>query len=384
MPGCTFSHNHIKGWSQTFPPLDSEQTLVLVFGPATAHNNLQPFAELAAAFPRSHLLGCSTSGAILGSSVSEEDLVVAVHRFEHTTLRHASTMVSRPEDSLEAGRTLARALNGPGLQGVFMLSDGVNVNGSQLVLGLREILPTSVAVTGGMAGDGASFQHTWVLEGTRPQGGILSAIGFYGEHLRFGYGSHGGWDIFGIERQVTRSEGNVVYEIDHQPALQLYKNYLGELAEGLPATALLFPLSLRLGDQHSLVRTILSVNEADQSLTFAGDIPQNHRVQLMKASPERLIDGALLSAQMAHPKSQGLTPVLSVAISCVGRQLVLNQRLEEEVEAVVDALPKGVPLVGFYSHGEISPQGNGYCELHNQTMTVTTIYEAEDKEGGKL
>ena len=376
MSGCTLSYHPIQGWSQTFPDLDSEQTLVLVFGPATAHENLQPFAELAAAFPRSHILGCSTSGAILGPNVSEEGLVVAVHRFKHTTLRQASTSVCGPEDSLKSGHTLAQALTGPDLQGVFVLSDGVNVNGSQLVQGLRKVLPPSVAVTGGMAGDGASFQHTWVLQGAEPRNGILTAIGFYGNQLRFGYGSHGGWDIFGIERQVTRSEGNVVYEIDHQPALQLYKNYLGELAEGLPATALLFPLSLRVDDQHSLVRTILSVNEADQSMTFAGDIPQNHRVQLMKASAERLIDGALLSAQMAHPSNQSMTPVLSVAISCVGRQLVLNQRLEEEVEAVVDVLPKGVPLVGFYSHGEISPQGNGYCELHNQTMTVLTLREA--------
>lgn len=376
MPGSSFSYEQTKGWSvETFPDLDSEQTLILVFGDAAACENPQPFAELAAAFPHSHILGCSTSGAILGSSISTLGLVVAVHRFSHTALRHTSTLVCKPQDSREAGHAIARALQEPDLQGVFVLSDGVNVNGSQLVQGLREILPASIAVTGGLAGDGASFRRTWVLDGAVPRSGIVTAIGFYGNRLRFGYGSHGGWDIFGIERQVTRAQGNVVYEIDHQPALQLYKNYLGELSEGLPATALLFPLSLRMDDQHSLVRTILSVNEADQSMTFAGDIPQNHRVQLMKASPERLIDGALLSAQLAHPRHQTLIPALSVAISCVGRQLVLNQRLEEEVEAVGEVMPRGVPVVGFYSHGEISPQGDGYCELHNQTMTVTTIYE---------
>lgn len=377
MTNTLLSYNNAQGWStQPFPSLDSEQTLILVFGEPKAIDHLQPFRELSAAYPKSHILGCSTTGAILGSSITSSGLVVAIHRFQKTQLKHLTVPISNAEHSFATGVHISQELLGPDLRGILVLSDGVQVNGSQLVAGLRHNLPPYVTVTGGLAGDGAQFDRTWVLDGANPQTQTITAIGFYGEHIRLRCGSRGSWDIFGIERRVTKAHNNVVYEIDHKPALALYKTYLGELAEGLPGTALLFPLNLQLESGQSLVRTILSVNESEQSLTFAGDVPENHMVQLMKSSPERLIDGAMLSAESAYPSCETTIPALSLAISCVGRQFLLQQRLEEEVEAVVEALPKGVPVVGFYSHGEIAPQGQGFCELHNQTMTVTAIYEA--------
>jgi hypothetical protein len=260
-----------------------------------------------------------------------------------------------------------------------VLSDGLQVNGSQLVRGLNDVLPTGVVVTGGLAGDGARFQATWNLHEGRPVQGIVGAVGFYGDAIRVGHGSKGGWDIFGPERRVTRSAANVLFELDGKPALRLYKEYLGDRAAGLPATGLLFPLALRdgVGDDKRLVRTILAVDEATQSMTFAGDIPEGSLVQLMRANFDRLIEGAEAAGQVsAASTGASRGSMLSIAISCVGRRLVLGERSEEEVEAALAALPSGTEQVGFYSYGEISPYAMGTCDLHNQTMTLTTLSEA--------
>jgi hypothetical protein len=372
------SHRPQRGWSDGgLPALDSEQTLVVAFGAAECLDRDAPLRELAAAFPRAQLVGCSTAGEIFGTSIDDGTVSVAICRFQGTRLRSASAPVAAASDSREAGRTIARTLAAPDLRGVIVLSDGLHVNGSELLGGLNEVLPATVVVTGGLAGDGPRFQHTWVLHQGRPREGWVSAVGLYGDRIVIGHGSQGGWDIFGPERLVTRSAGNVLQEIDGRPALDLYKAYLGELAEGLPANALLFPLSLRRekSEQGAVVRTILGVSEADKSLTFAGDIPCGSLVQLMRANFDRLIDGASDAGVLTNMRSQAAGAGLAIAISCVGRRLVLGQRAEEEVEAVLHALPPETALVGFYSYGEISPCATDRCELHNQTMTLTHLAE---------
>ena len=339
-----------------------------------------PIDEVTAAFPKSAIVGCSTAGEIEGDRIGDHGLVAAVARFDHTDVALAHADVNRPQDSRGAGRTLAAALDRHDLRGVLLLSDGLAVNGSELVDGINETLGHEVVVTGGLAGDGDRFVRTWVLRDGRPVQRAVSAVGLYGDRVAIGHGSRGGWDKFGPERRVTRSEGNVLFEIDGSPALELYKRYLGERAAGLPATGLLFPLALRssASDENSVVRTLLAVDEAHQSMTFAGNIPQGWFVQLMSANFDRLIAGAGDAALLSRGGAdRPIGDVLSIAISCVGRRLVLGERVEEELEATIESLPRGARQVGFYSYGEISPHANGRCDLHNQTMTLTAITETE-------
>jgi hypothetical protein len=374
----TFCYRPDRGWSlPSFPKLDSERTLVLVFGARKFAEDDQRVQELTRAYPTSHIAGCSTSGEIFGSSLSDDSLSVAVLRFEHTRLANVCAPVRSPADSFHAGDVIARQLEHPSLRGVLVFSDGLKVNGSELVRGLNTVLPASVVVTGGLAGDGDRFQRTWVIKDGKPAEGFVSAVGFYGDRVRIGHGSKGGWDVFGPERLVTRSKGNVLFELDGKPALPLYKEYLGDRAAGLPATALLFPLELRrdAADSTRLVRTILSVDEATQSLAFAGDIPQGYLAQLMRANFNRLIEGAAASALMTRQTCKFDGPCLAIAVSCVGRRLVLGERTEEELESTLETLPEHSRQVGFYSYGEISPYSTGHCDLHNQTMTLTTIAE---------
>jgi hypothetical protein len=375
---CTLTFDRDNGWSDSFPQWDGSNTLVITFGASGFLDDAASLTELAQAFPSSHHVGCSTSGEIHDDMVSDNSLSVAVMQFEKSNLRTAFTEVHDADDSRQAGEELAAQLKDPDLKGVFVLSDGLKVNGSELVRGMTAALPADVIVTGGLAGDGANFARTWNLVAGNPREGVVTAVGLYGDHVRIGHGSKGGWDMFGPERTVTRSEGNVLFEIDGRPALELYKEYLGDRAEGLPATGLLFPLSLRenADSEKSLVRTILAVDEIDQSMTFAGDIPQGHRVQLMRANFDRLVDGASGAAEMIDATADVQGDLLSIAISCVGRRLVLGERTEEEVEATLDVLPAGTKQIGFYSYGEISPYATGSCDLHNQTMTLTTIGES--------
>jgi hypothetical protein len=375
---ATFEHTLGSGWSvDEFPQLDSERTLVLVFGAREYLEDARAIGELREAYPTAHLLGCSSSGEIHGTKVSDSTLSVAVSRFEKGRVDTVSIEVNALEESFEAGRQLANALDGEDLTGLFVLSKGTEINGTKLVEGISDVLGDKAIVTGGLAGDGDRFERTWVLDGQQPNSKHVSAVALYGDDLRISHGSKGGWDRFGPEREVTRSEGSVLYELDGKPALDLYKRYLGDQADGLPATGLLFPLEIQGDGDQRLVRTILAIDEDEQSMIFAGDIPQGAKVQLMKGNFDRLVDGACGAAEHCVEMSdhQG-GEALAIAVSCVGRRLILKHRTEDELEAVVDALPESAHLVGFYSYGELSPHMKGAaCALHNQTMTLTVISE---------
>jgi len=370
-------------WSQSkdwipAPPgkLGAKAQLVLLFGSPACLKQTAWQEDIVGAYPNAHRLGCSTAGEIFGTEVTDETLVATAIAFEHTKLHGVSLKLGDVSDSFQAGERLAKSLPHESLVHVLVFSDGQNVNGSELVAGLTQHLPPGVTLTGGLAGDGDRFQETLVLWDGPPESNIIAVIGLYGDRIKVGFGSLGGWDAFGPERLVTRSASNILYELDEQPALGLYKKYLGEYARDLPASGLLFPLSLKTSAGESVVRTILGVNEAEHSLTFAGDMPEGGHVRLMKANFDRLIDGAVGAAQTSYEAIGKTSPELALLISCVGRKLVLKQRIEEEVEGVQDVLGQGTVLAGFYSYGEISPfNPAAKCELHNQTMTITTLSE---------
>jgi len=375
----TVTYRTGMGWDSQLPAaMDGPQTLVLAFAASEFAADPAPFAQLAAAFPQSVLVGCSTSGEIAGTQVHDASVSVAVVRFDHTRLRRAFTSVGGAADSFEAGVRLAAQLDGEDLRAVFVLSDGLCVNGTPLVEGLTRHLPAGVSITGGLAGDGNRFAHTWVLDREQPEANRICAVGFYGQRLQVGQGCDGGWSDFGPERRVTRSEGNVLYELDGAPALDLYKTYLGDRAEGLPGTALLFPLSVRRdAASQRVVRTILGIDEARQSLTFAGDVPQGSIARLMRANTDKLISSAAQAARQAVGSLPETDDALIISVSCVGRRLILGERTEEEIETVLEGTPLRTAHVGFYSYGEISPSlPGGSSELHNQTMTVTVLSEA--------
>lgn len=367
-----------RGWTPEPPgAMGRAAQLVFLFGSTGVLSERDLVEAVRRAYIDAHLLGCSTAGEICRTEVSDDSLVATAVNFERTTVKGGQVRLGEVGSSFRAGECLSRSLDPEGLKHVLVLSDGRAVNGSELVRGLTTSLPDHVSVTGGLAGDGDRFGETYVFWDSLPANDVVAVAGLYGDGLRVGCGSMGGWDPFGPERLITRSNGNVLYELDGRSALELYKKYLGEHASSLPAAGLLFPLSLRTKTPGSgVVRTILSVSEKDHSMTFAGDVPEGSYARFMKANSDRLIDGAIGAARTSHEANDFKSPDLALLISCVGRKLVLKQRTEEEVEGVQHILGSRTALTGFYSYGEIAPFRPGAkCELHNQTMTITTFSE---------
>lgn len=364
------------GW-RTLDAGIPESDLVFYFYAPGLFETKTLWQDLRARYPSGHLVGCSTGGEILDRDVLDDALVVTAVRFEQSQVKTAMVTLGPGEDARDAGRRLAEKLPTAGLRAVFVLSDGIHVNGTALVRGLIDCLGEGVTITGGLAGDGANFRSTAVGCDALPVSGQIVAVGLYGTALSVSHGSVGGWDCFGPKRRVTRSAGNVLYELDGEPALDLYRRYLGEEAERLPGSALLFPLSIIAPEDpdSDVVRTVVGVDDQAKSMIFAGDIPEGASAQLMRGHFDRLIDGSARAADAAKV-SGGDLPRLALLVSCIGRKLLLGERIGEEVEAVADSLGEGTKLVGFYSYGEISPHAtSGRCELHNQTMTVTVLSE---------
>jgi len=352
--------------------------LVLAFGAPAYFEDAAVAGRIRAALPDAALLGCSTAGEIGPDGVGDGRLVLVGLKFQAVPVRTVSTPLSGMEDSRAAGERIGAALAGPDLAAVLVFGPGLAINGSELVEGITARAGASVPVTGGLAGDGSAFRHTWTLGAGQRGEALVVAAGFYGERLAFSHGSFGGWKPFGPERLVTRCTGNVLFELDGQPALATYERYLGEYARDLPASGLLFPFAIDDGGTGSpgLIRTILGVDREAGSLTLAGSVSEGCRLRLMHANTDGLVDGAESAAEAACAVRPVPGPSLALLVSCVGRRLVMGERVDEEVEAVGAIFGPQAILAGFYSYGEISPFAPGTaCRLHNQTMTVTWIGE---------
>lgn len=359
--------------------LKNAQCVFYFLSPDYPHKDAY-IAALRQAYPNAQVIGCTTGGEIAGNEALTQAAVSAAIALEHSQIKVAEAGVSGIEDSYAVGCNLARQLSSPDLRMIFVLSDGLSVNGSELVRGVMETAPQGTVLTGGLAGDGANFKQTGVGINALPVSGKVAAVGLYGDKLKLSYGSLGGWVKFGPERLITKSQGNVIYELDGKPALDLYKKYLGDEAKNLPGSGLLFPLSIYSANDnaHDTVRTIVGINERDKSLTFAGDVPQGYLAQLMRGSMDHLTDGASQAAEYALQDlgEHNSKNSLGILVSCIGRNLLMGQHVSREVEAVHEVLG-GMPLVGFYSYGEICHHPTTRkCGLHNQTMTITLLTEA--------
>lgn len=350
------------------------RNLVLVFFDNAKCLETQWYETLSSMYPNAVIIGASSSGNVSNTTISDQDAIATAITFERSTVRLVSKKIADCSDSETLGATLGKELLGESLRHVMILSDGLSINGSELARGFSQVLHEGITITGGLAGDGTRFGTTYVMAQAPAQTGIVAAIGLYGETLQAKSGCFAGWEEFGPERVITRSKGNILYTIDDKPALALYKSYLGEFAVDLPGSGLRFPMSVRENrDAIPIIRTLLAVNEEEQSLTFAGDVPEGNLCRLLKTNMDLLIEHAGLAAEASKMDQE--QEFLVVAVSCVGRRLVLGQLCEEEIEIIRETLGEKAVITGFYSYGELSELGASRCTLHNQTMTLVSIYE---------
>ena len=366
-----------QNWKYAQEKVALNNPLVLVFANRFLLESSSVISDIRKEFPYEHIVFGSTAGEIMGSSVHDNSVTVTAIEFSKSTFVVATeNILDHQKNANQLGETLYAKMPKKDLKHLFVLSEGSFVNGSSLISGLETNLGHDVSLTGGMCGDDARFEKTVASYKEDPKEGEVVLIGFYGATLEISFASFGGWLPFGPERIITKSEGNILYEIDGQPALDLYKKYLGEKANELPQASLRYPLNVRpVEKKEAVVRTILAIDNDNQSMVLAGDAPVNSTVQLMMASVDGIADGAQKAAQIAM-KNRTKAPEVAILISCIGRKLVMNQRVEEEIEEVQEVIGKDTILTGFYSYGEMAPfNGEAACELHNQTMTLTLISE---------
>jgi len=352
-----------------------QAAVVFVFGDSETLQAGKTFLALKAMYPQAEIVGASSSGHILGTELSSAPVVATAVKFSKGSVAVATLHFQAGDDIQTLSKDLIGQLPQEKLKHVFVLSDGTNVNGSALVRGIND-LGGAFSVSGGMAGDGDRFVKTWVVANAPATDFCITAVGFYGDDLEISTGCYAGWSPFGANRIITKSDANVLYELDGKPALELYKTYLGDFAKDLPLSGLRFPLNIRANENEpEVIRTLLSTDEKTQSITFAGDVPEGYMARLMKPNIDDLIDGAGLAAE--DIRNINHNTALGLVVSCVGRRAVIQQMIEEELDVIEDVLGSNVFLTGFYSYGEIAPfkATPHRCELHNQTMTLTAIYE---------
>ncbi len=353
--------------------------LIVVFGAVNYFESPQLASALAELAPASAVIGCSTAGEIAVDRVYDQSCIVSAVKFANTQVQAVTTEITGMADSFDAGARLGQALEKANLTGVLILGTGVAINGSALVAGLESSLPAGVSISGGLAADAGAFKQTWTLGPAGSSDKHIVAVGFYGDKVQLSYGTFAGWEPFGPARKVTRCDGNVLYELDGSSALEVYKRYLGDYAKDLPGSGLLFPFAMLDSEhqKHGIFRTILAIDEAEGSLTLAGDIDPNGYLELMHSSTDKLINGAETAAKTAQKNHSGASDnALAILVSCIGRKLVMGDRIDEEVEAVADTLGKNTTITGYYSNGEIAgTEFHSECRLHNQTMTITWISE---------
>jgi hypothetical protein len=364
--------------SDSFSAVDAN--LVFGFGEREIIENCKLYEKLRSIYAKAEIVICSTAGQFMDYNLINNTIVVTAIEFEKTPIKISRYNLLDEDRLFNLGERVQKEIVTDDLSAIIVLSEGTYVNGTELVQELSKATDSKVKIFGGIAGDSVNFQKTLVGVNENPKEGEIAIIGFYGNHMKFGFGCEGGWTDFGPEREVTHSEKNVLYKIGDHFALDLYKDYLGQYADDLPGSALYFPLSMKENPNASpIVRTILSINEEEKSMTFAGDIPQGALVKLMKGNFDKLIDAAFTAATATIDINESSkSAALVMAVSCVGRKIVLDNRIEEEIEIMKEVYGENAFLFGFYSYGEISPVvDHKSCELHNQTISIATMLEIE-------
>jgi hypothetical protein len=376
----TAQHHFVEGqWIDRNTTLDANKCqLVLAFGSSELLTDPENFNHLRKLYPNADIVTSSTAGEIIQDGVFDDSIVATAIELENSSLKSIKTSISQHTDSYAAGVFMKDSLDADDLSGIFIISDGLMVEGSELVRGMSYNNTKKIPITGGLAGDAARFQKTYTGLNEVPGQGNIIAVGFYGENIHIGHGSLGGWDEFGYERQITKSAKNVLFDVDAEKALDLYKRYLGTFAEELPGSALMFPMSMRVpGADKYLIRTILGVDEGEKSMVFAGNMPEGSTVRLMRGDIQKLIGASAIAAKDSLESLKNHKPQLTLLLSCVGRKIIMDTKVVEEVLAAEEILDKDCTIAGFYTYGGLSPFGVGTpCELHNQTMTITTFSES--------
>ena len=346
--------------------------LVFVFGDIDTVEKYNHYKLLQTFYPKAQIIITSTAGNILDTSIDTYSAVATAICFNKAYVKACSLQIGSNSTKDKIQHSI-NSLQNDDLKHLFLFGPGIQNEAN--FLDTLEI-KAGVTISGGFAGDAFRFDHTYQQLNNQGSQNTFIIIGLYGSTLHIETSSETGWQEFGSQRVITKAKKNIIYEIDNQPAIELYKRYLGKRANDLPKSALRFPLSIKdhQNDKSRVVRALTQINQ-DNSLTFSAEIKEGSIVKLMKTNVHNTLDSAFLAAKKIRPFNSNSS--LTLVISCCARRNVLKQFSEEEVELIQDILTTKTQLIGFYSYGEIAPihKIEEKSILRNHTLTITTIYE---------
>ncbi len=324
-----------------------------------------------------NLIGCTGAAEISTAGFNTKSVVlggIASDRIEFEVV--FTKNINR--NSELAGKELAGLFSSK-VQHIQLFSDGVTGNGCALLRGMNSMLDDYIPITGGTSGDTGEFNKSWQFAGKQLLCDAAVAIGFTGD-FKVGTGVQSGWSPVGLPKKVTRSSGNVLYELNGEPALNVFKRFLGKHAEKLPAVGVEYPLGFysrdgsTAGKDQFMLRATMAVNHKEGSITFAGDVPEGTMAHLTCGDNNSILEATEKAIQTAVNQLDDTTPVMAFFYSCMARKTLLGLRTKEEFERVNLKLAGNIPILGFYSFGEYSRvKRGGPCLFHNESAVLSVI-----------
>jgi len=340
-------------------------TLAFVFS-SVVHN----LEDLKAAFAKYNIevFGASSSGEILNDEVHEESIAVMLLDISREAFR-LNVFDGEGKTSSDVGQGVAEwarpIYENPA---IMLMSAGLHADGQQLVKGVIDNMEHQVPLFGCLAGDDLSFKETFVFNASQVIANGAVALIFDQNAIELQGLAVCGWKGIGTPKTVTKATGNIVYEIDDEPALDMYNKYL-KIGDD-PGLAGEYPLLLIRDDDSVVLRAVMGVNE-DKSIVYAGTVPEGAKVKFSMPPGSEIIDLAI--EQMSEFNQQIPSSNAIVLFSCKARHVALGPMVEDEISGIHKLW--NVPMVGFFTYGEIGPVPQGQCDFHNHTLVPVLIQE---------
>lgn len=371
-----------QGWDSPLPAnLDSSRTLLVVFAAAELFEaEIDWLAQIRNALPQSQMIGCSTTMPLVNGQLLPGSAVLAVCQLEHARIKLTSQPLESPADSLAAGQAIGRALYQPDLRQIMLFADGRTVNANELMNGINSVAPQAIRLSGGMAShpDFNNGLRLLILDGTLKSQTVVAAA-LYGDQLMIQQREDVGLKTYSQYYEVTRHGDRLITEVNGRPALDVYNEFLGELADD-KGYIHMFPIGFYEAPDTPMkvVRSILDLSQGDRALILASEVPAHPYMRFMTGLPSQFIDSAQkvaagISASVINERFT--LPLLSLTTTCVGRQAAMGRQAEQEVARAFAALPRGTEQIGFAAYGEIAWSSTGFCELHNHTINIMLMGE---------
>ncbi len=333
------------------------------------------------------LLGASAAAIICPQGIFKNALGIMllslpkyIHHYAASVKDIGRIGAGQAGDSL--GEKLLNGFTGSHRNLGIILSDGMIKEESVFIQGIQERLGSSFPLIGGSASDNLSFSKTYTYFNQEITNDSACGI-ILGGKMSFGWGTKHGWKPLGKPRQVTRSQANIVYEIDGEPAAKIYQDYLAvdieQLKNGLRRISIFYPIGIRLsGEKEYLLRNVHSINE-EGALAFQGNVPQDSQIRLMIGTKESCLAAAAEALEEVKSRVSGKKINFALIFDSVSRYILMGRNAKDELEVIKNSLGQDTPFFGLYTLGEQAPLGAdnyfGRTYFHNQTITVLGIGE---------